>query len=105
VFVPSEAVTVKLEVVSDPTAFAVPENVPFELNVNPPGIDPEVTEKVMLSPSSSEAATVVKFDAALSKSNKVPSEPAATLKAGAASILKAAPKFAVNPLAEVNLTP
>ena len=104
-FVPSDAVIVKLETVSDPTASAVPDQVPSELKVKPAGIDPDVTEKVMVSPSSSEAVTAVKFDAALSISDKDPSDPDATLNSGAASILKAAPKLAVNPLAEVNLIP
>ena len=93
VFVPSFAVTVNVEVVFEPTASAVPENVPSEFKVNPEGIEPEVTEKVTVSPSSSEAVIEVKFDPALATSFNVPKEPLATPNTGAASIFKASAKL------------
>ena len=65
---------VNVDVVFEPTAFAVPENVPLEFKVNPAGIEPEVTEKVTVSPSSSEAVIEVKFDPALAVSFNVPKE-------------------------------
>ena len=93
VFVPSFAVTVNVEVVFEPTASAVPENVPLEFKVNPVGIEPEVTEKVTVSPSSSEAVMEVRFDPALSISLNVPKEPLATPNTGEASIFKASAKL------------
>ena len=97
VFVPSDAVTVNVDVVFEVTVFAVPDQVPFELKVNPAGIDPAVTENVTVSLSSSVAVTAVKLDAALFAFSKVPKDPAATPKTGAASILKAVAKLALNP--------
>ena len=70
----------------------MPEKVPFEFNVIPVGSEPEVTEKVTVSPSSSVAVIVVKFEPALSALVKVPKEPEATPNTGEASIFNASPK-------------
>ena len=66
----------------------MPEKVPLELKVIPPGTEPDVIEKVILSPSSSVAVTVVRLEAE-PPLTRVPKLPAATPNAGAASILKA----------------
>ena len=89
--------TVNVEVVVEPTALAEPEKVPSELKVKPPGIEPDVTAKVILSPSASVAATVVKLLPALSASCRIPKEPEATVNVGALSTfiwsLKVEPKL------------
>ena len=103
--VPSVAVIVKDEVVSELTALAVPEKVPLELNVIPEGKLPDVIDKAILSPSSSVAVTVVIFELALFASDKIPKEPEATQNTGEASILKAPPKLADKPEADVTLIP
>ena len=71
---PSVAVTVKVDVEFELTAFAVPEKVPLEFNVTPLGSEPLVTESVGVL-SSSENEIAVKFDVALPLSAKVPKEP------------------------------
>ena len=53
VLVPSLAVTTNVDVVLEETPPALPEKVPLELKVIPLGTEPDVTEKVILSPSSS----------------------------------------------------
>ena len=46
-FVPSEATTVNVVVVAEPTSSAVPVNVPLELNVKPLGTEePAFNDKV-----------------------------------------------------------
>ena len=87
-FVPSLAVTTNVDVVLEETPPALPEKVPLELKVIPLGREPDVTEKEMLSPSSSVAVTVVRLEAE-APLTRVPKVPAATPNAGAASILKA----------------
>ena len=74
----------------------MPEKVPFELKVIPPGREPDEIEKVILSPSSSVAVTVVRLEAA-PPLTRVPKVPAATPNAGAASILKAFANSPDNP--------
>ena len=88
VFVPSLAVTTNVDVVLEATPPALPEKVPLELKVIPLGTEPDVTEKVILSPSSSVAVTVVRLEAE-PPLDRVPKVPAATPNAGAASMLKA----------------
>ena len=78
---PSVAVTVKVDVVSEATALAVPEKVPLEFKVIPEGNEPVVTETVGVL-SSSENEIAVKFDDALSLSVNVPKEPEAVAKTG-----------------------
>ena len=60
----------------------MPDQVPLELNVIPVGNVPAVWEKVIASFSSSVAVTLVKFEADLSLSGKLPKEPLATLNTG-----------------------
>ena len=88
VFVPSLAVTTNVDVVLEETPPALPEKVPLEFKVIPLGREPDVTEKEILSPSSSVAVTVVIPEEA-PPLTRVPKVPAATPNAGAASILKA----------------
>ena len=88
VFVPSLAVTTNVDVVLPETPLALPEKVPLELKVIPLGREPDVIEKVIVSPSSSVAVTAVRLEAE-SPLDRVPKEPAATPNSGAASILKA----------------
>ena len=104
VFVPSLAVTVNVEVVFELTALAVPEKVPFEFNVIPVGSEPEVTENVIVSPSSSVAVIVVRFELALPVSVSVPTEPEATPNTGEASTLKASSNVLERPETLVSLT-
>ena len=87
------------------SAFAVPEKVPLELNVIPVGSVPDNFEKVILSPSTSVAVTVVKFEDALLLSAKVPSVPLATPNVGILStLINPDVDSPVLPDAEVNLT-
>ena len=88
VFVPSLAVTTNVDVELELTPPTLPEKVPLELRVIPLGREPDVTEKVILSPSSSVAVIVVRLEAE-PPLTRVPKVPAATPNAGAASILKA----------------
>ena len=71
----------------EPTALAVPENVPFEFKVNPVGIEPLVTETVGVL-SSSENEIAVKLDPALFACCSVPKEPDAVENTGVSLIVK-----------------
>ena len=89
-FKPSDAVTVKLYVVSDTMLGNVPDISPVdEFNVTPDGKDPEVTEYVIVE---SESVAVAEIDIEICSSN-VPREPEAVCHTGLALTNKASGKI------------
>ena len=98
----SVAVTVKVDVVFETTAVAVPEKVPLEFKVNPAGIEPVVTETVGVL-SSSENEIGVKFDDALFASTNVPKEPEAVENTGVSLIDNVSASVEVKPETFVSL--